>query len=371
MDGAISNWGDAVTTSLTRALSSVTAAIPNILAFIAIIIVGWIVAGLLASALVSVLRTVKFNRLARNSGFSDFVEGMGVKTSATVFIGEIAKWFVRLIALVVAFDALGLPAVSNVLEQLLLWLPNLAVALVILVIGGLIAKAVGGLAQSSAREAGFARASLIGTIARASIWAFAIIVAVNELGIAENAVNALLVAVLAATSLGLGLAFGLGGQEAAADIIADSRRRFRDAGPKLVEAASIARDEARDGGDEQRAAVRRAETEHRARTGRERQPDEIDVIEVPPAGREQRFHGKDDNTDIATSGAAAGAAERHATEPRNHRKQWSEEDLQTLKEMAGHQASTREIALRLERTEEAVAAKAQERNIAVAPQAHH
>lgn len=351
------NWGEAFTTSLTRALSGIAEALPNILAFLAIIIIGWIVASWLASLLASLLRAVKFNRLARNSGFTDFMEGMGVHTSATVFIAEVAKWFIRLIVLVVAFDALGLPAVSNVLQQLLLWLPNLAVALVILVIGGLIAKAVGGLAQSSAHQAGFSGASMIGNVARASIWAFAIIIAVNQLGIAEVVVNSLLIAVLAAAALALGLAFGLGGREAAAEIIADSRRRLRDAGPRMVEAASIARDEA---GHHRREPSRREAGRRREDT------EEMDVIEVPPADESQR--GKDISVHNVGEAGPSGAA---VPEPRKHRKPWTEEDLQTLHEMARHEASAREIAIRLERTEEAVIAKAQERNIPVPAQPHH
>ncbi len=67
---------------------------------------------------------------------------MGVQTDPSGVMAAIAKWFVRLITLIVAFDALGLPAVSQVLHQLLLWLPNLVVALVVLVIAGLAANAI-------------------------------------------------------------------------------------------------------------------------------------------------------------------------------------------------------------------------------------
>jgi len=56
--------------------------------------------------------------------FADFVQKIGVKDDSAGVIANIVKWFVRLITLVVAFDTLGLPAVSNVLQQLLLWLPN-------------------------------------------------------------------------------------------------------------------------------------------------------------------------------------------------------------------------------------------------------
>jgi hypothetical protein len=67
--------------------------------------------------------------MAQRSGFAGFVQNTGMQTDSAGFVADLAKWFIRLISLVVAFDALGLPAVSDVLRQLLLWLPNLAVAI--------------------------------------------------------------------------------------------------------------------------------------------------------------------------------------------------------------------------------------------------
>ena len=94
---------------------------------------SWIIASALATAVAAILRTVKFNDLAQRAGISGFVQKMGVHTDAAGFLATLVKWFVRLIVLVTAFDALGLPAVSQVLQQILLWLPNLVVALVVLV----------------------------------------------------------------------------------------------------------------------------------------------------------------------------------------------------------------------------------------------
>src|SRR6185295_4860078 len=101
-----------------------------------------------------------------------FVHRMGMNTDAAGLVGLVVKWFVRLIALVVAFDALGLPAVSEVLRQLLLWLPNVVVALVVLVIGGLAARALGNLVRGAASEAGLANANFLSKTAAVVVWAF-------------------------------------------------------------------------------------------------------------------------------------------------------------------------------------------------------
>lgn len=220
------------------------AAIPKILGFIVIIIVGWIIASLIAKAVAALLRAVLFNDLAGRSGFAGFVTSMGVKTDPAGFLALIAKWFVRLIVLVAAFDALGLPAVSDVLRQLLLWLPNLVVGLVVLVIGGLAAGALAGLVRGAADRAGLGNPDLLAAIARVAVWAFAIVVAVNQIGIATTLVNTLLTATVGAVALALGLAFGLGGRDTAAEIVKNWHRKSEQAAPRIKEAAQEASREA-------------------------------------------------------------------------------------------------------------------------------
>lgn len=240
----VNDWGEALMTSLTGALMMFMGAIPKVLAFAVILIIGWIVASALAGAVAALLRTVRFNDLAERAGLASFVRNMGANTDSAGLLATITKWFVRLIVLVVAFDALGLPAVSAVLQQLLLWLPNLVVALVMLVIGGLAANALYNLVRGATTSAGFSNPDLLANIARMAIWAFAIIVAVNQLGIATTLVNTLFMATVGALALALGLAFGLGGRDTAAEIVRNWYRSSQQAAPKLERAASAAQSQA-------------------------------------------------------------------------------------------------------------------------------
>jgi len=162
---------------------------------------------------------------------------MGIRQDSAGFIANITKWFIRLIVLVSAFDALGLPAVSQVLEQLLLWLPNLVVALVVLVIAGLVANALAGVVRGATAESGLGNPELLANIARVAVWAFAIVVAVNQIGIATTLVNTLFMATVAAFALALGLAFGLGGRDTAALIVRGWYDRGRQSAPELAAAA--------------------------------------------------------------------------------------------------------------------------------------
>jgi Mechanosensitive ion channel, conserved TM helix len=201
----VRDWGDAVLLSISQAMALFLAAIPKIIGFVIILAIGWMVASLVAKGAAALLRTVRFNDMAQKSGFAGFVRNTGVQTDSAGFIADIAKWFVRLIALVVAFDALGLPAVSDVLRQLLLWLPNLAVAIVVLIIGGLAANTLAGLVRGATAEADLGNPDLLANIARVAVWAFAIVVAVNQIGIARELVNTLFMATVGAAALALGL----------------------------------------------------------------------------------------------------------------------------------------------------------------------
>src|SRR5512141_192537 len=237
MNGSITNWGAAIMTSLTAALSLFLAAIPRIIGFVVILVIGWLIAGALAAGVAALLRAVRFNDLAQRSGLAGFVHSMGVRTDTAGVLANIVKWFVRLIVLVVAFDALGLPAVSAVLQQFLLWIPNLVVAVVILVIAGLAANALGNLIRGATAQAGFDNPDLLATITRVAVWSFGIVVAVNQIGIAQTLVNTLFMGLVGALALAIGLAFGLGGRDTAGQIVDTWYRRGQTARPKIERAA--------------------------------------------------------------------------------------------------------------------------------------
>jgi hypothetical protein len=244
--------GDALTTSLAGALTTFMSAIPRIIGFLLVLVIGWFIAALIAKAVAALLHAIKFNDLARRSGFADFVQNMGVKTDSAGVIAAVAKWFVRLIVLVVAFDMLGLPAVSQVLRELLLWLPNLIVALVVLVIGGLAATALSNLVRGATAQAGLSSSDALATIAKVGVWGFAIIVAVNQLGIAQVLINTLLIGVVGALALATGLAFGLGGRDHAAKVLGRASQKAGEAAPKMAEAAAAANRQAGSGASPRR-----------------------------------------------------------------------------------------------------------------------
>ena len=213
----ISDWGDAVFLSLSNALNAFLNAVPLVIGALLIIIIGWLIAGLLARITTEVLRRVGADRL-----FADHAgEVYGAQTrqiKPSVVAGEIVKWIVRLVFLVAAANVLGLTQVSELLNDVILWIPNLIVAAIILLVAPLLARFVRGAIEVGAGEMGFSNAPVLGRIAEIAIVAFAVIIAINQIGIAANLVNILFIGLVAALAIAFGLAFGLGGRDVAAEL---------------------------------------------------------------------------------------------------------------------------------------------------------
>lgn len=234
------DWGGALMASLSNALSLLLLAIPRIIGFIVVVLIGWLVAALLARAVGAVLRAVRFNEGAERAGIAEFVDKMGTRTDSAGLVAALVKWLVRLTVLLVAFDVLGLPAVSDVLRQFLLWLPNLIVALAVLFIAGLLANALANVVRGATSEAGFANPNTLASVARIAVWSFAVVIAVNQLGIATSLVNTLLIGVVGMLALAGGLAFGLGGRELATETLESWREQARERRPRAERAARSA-----------------------------------------------------------------------------------------------------------------------------------
>jgi hypothetical protein len=243
MPTQVTEWSDAMFTSLAAAMALLFSAIPKILGFALIVIVGWLIASAIEKGLTALLRRLRFNELARRAGLAEFVERMGMQTDSSGMVGLVAKWFVRLVSLVMAFDTLGLPAVSEVLRELLMWLPNVVVALVVLVIGGLAARALGNVVRGATSEAGLSNSNFLSKAAVALVWAFTIVVAVNQIGIAKELVNTLFMAVVAALALGAGLAFGLGGRDTAGEIVRKWYAQAQEKSGQLKQAVDAAKEQ--------------------------------------------------------------------------------------------------------------------------------
>lgn len=194
--------------------------LPAILAAVIIFVIGWVVGVILYRIVVEVVRVLRIDDAMKSAGVSEVAKNAGITLDVGRFLGTLVEWFVVLVFLLAALDVLGLTRVTVFLQTVvLLYLPQVIVAALILILGAIAAEVVRGLVTGSARAAGAHGANLAGTVAKWAIWVFAILAAVNQLGVATEFVQTLFTGIVVAASLAVGLSFGLGGKEAAARTI--------------------------------------------------------------------------------------------------------------------------------------------------------
>jgi hypothetical protein len=213
----INTWGDAIFLSLSNALATFLNAIPLIIGALVILAIGWIISNVVARLIRELLGRAGADRIFAEHG-GDVYGSRSAQIKPSIVTSEIVKWIIRFVFLVAAANALGMPQVSLLLNQVLLWIPNLLVAAVILLVAPLIGRFLKGLIEVGAGNMGFTNAPLLGRIAEIAVIAFAVIVAIDQLGIAADLLNILFIGVVGAIALAFGLAFGLGGRDVAARV---------------------------------------------------------------------------------------------------------------------------------------------------------
>ncbi len=211
----VQNWGDAVLVSVTQALSNFLAFLPALIGAIIVVVLGWVLSGILSGLIEKGLKAVGFEKASQSAGIAGFVKKSGSDWTASKVLAEIVKWFIRLIAIEAAASILGMQQITAIINSIVLFLPNVIVALAIIVLGAFIAKFVAGLVRGVVAEMGFGNPDLIANIARYAIIVFAVVAAVDQIGIAETVVNTLLIGAVGAVAVAFALAFGLGGQATA------------------------------------------------------------------------------------------------------------------------------------------------------------
>jgi len=156
------------------------------------------------------------------------VSRAGYHLDSGAFLGTLVKWFIILVFLIAALQILNLSAVTFFLQAVVVsYLPNVIIAVLILLVTAVIAEVAQGVVAGGARAAGITAAGLAGTVARWAIWIFGITAALSQLQIAQGIIQPLFTGVVVALSLAFGLAFGLGGQEAASSFLSKVRNEIK------------------------------------------------------------------------------------------------------------------------------------------------
>jgi len=215
----IATWSDVLRLSFTNLWLGVVGFVPNLVVAIVIVLLGWGIGVLFGRVVSQVVKAIKVDEALRRAGVEDFLNKGGLNLNSGNFLGGLVRWFVILVFLVAAFDVLGLSQVTLFLKDILNYLPQVIVAVLILIAAGFVADGMKKVVLSSAMTAELASAGFLATVTKWVIWVFAVLVALSQLGIASGFIQTIFTGLVVALSLGLGLAFGLGGQEAAGRVV--------------------------------------------------------------------------------------------------------------------------------------------------------
>lgn len=221
----LQTWGEILTQSFQELWLGIVGFVPNIIIAIIIFIVGWVVGVLLGHVVAQAVRSLKIDSALKSANVEEILSRAGFRLDSGKFLGELVKWFVIIVFLVATLDVLHLSQVNAFLQNVVLaYLPQVIAAALILLIAAVIAEALRKLVIGAAKAAEIEAAGLLGGFAKWAVWIFAILIALSQLGIADFFARTLFTGVVVALAIALGLAFGLGGQEAAGRFLEQMRK---------------------------------------------------------------------------------------------------------------------------------------------------
>lgn len=213
-------WTDVLRASFEGVLTGVVGFLPSLIIAVVIIVIGWIIGAALSKVVEQIIKAVRVDKALQVAGLEDVVERSGFKLNSGRFLGELVKWFTIVVFLVAAFDVLGLAEVNAFLSGVVIgYLPQVIAAVLILLIAAVVAEAMKKVVVASTKAANLHSANFLGSVTKWSIWVFAILAALFQLGIAATFVQTIFTGVVVALALALGLAFGIGGQDAAREYL--------------------------------------------------------------------------------------------------------------------------------------------------------
>jgi len=280
--------------ALTNLLNTVLQAIPTIVGFLLILLIGYVVAVILRKITAKVLARVGLDRMLHENEYGQYVEKASPQSSPSRLIGTVVFFFVLLGALSVAVAYTGNPGLTAFLAGIYAYLPKVAAAILIFVVAGAVAGALGGLVHRTMGDT--STGQIVKTIVPALVMAIAVFMILDQLEIAPDIVATAFQALMFGTALGLALAFGLGGRDTAGKMISDAYQKGQEKRGEVRRDIETGKER---GQQDAEQAKQRAQQEHQARAGGE-------PGSGPPAAQPEPGSGRPRGEPAPGSGRPAG-----------------------------------------------------------------
>ena len=213
------DWGTVTLQALQATWQGFLNFIPALIGAILVFVIGWFIAIGVGKLIAGILTRLKFNKLFEKTGWKGAIEKAELKVNPSDFIGAICKWILVIVFLLAAVEILGFVQFANFLRSIIGWLPNLLVATAIFVVAVILADILEKIVRAGVKKIELGYAEFLGAAVRWAIYIFAGLAILLQLGVTPSIINTLVIGFVGMIALALGLAFGLGGKEAAAKLI--------------------------------------------------------------------------------------------------------------------------------------------------------
>lgn len=219
----IKSWATLTTNTVTESLRSVINYIPKLFGALIVILIGVLVAWAVKTVIVRVLKFIKIKPYTDAIGLNKVFPG---KLELAELFGDLAKWIIIIVFLLPALQILNLTQVNELVANVVAYLPNVVIAVAIVTIGTIVADLVSRLVESTATTIGTKTAAIAADVARWSVIIFVVLAALMQLGIAVTLIDRLVTGLVVMVAIAGGLAFGLGGQDTAREVLARLRKNL-------------------------------------------------------------------------------------------------------------------------------------------------
>jgi len=215
---------DIVQTAFADLWASLLTFLPLFLGAVVVFVLGLIIAVIIKGIVIKISNVLHLDDLAAKLEVKESFKKMGIKLDIAGLLGWIVKWFVVVVSLIAATDILGWTQLTAYLQEVVLYLPNVIIAVIILLVGVLLANFVHGVVKAAVKAAKLHSADFLAGISKWAILVFSFMAAIAQLGIAQNLINILFTGFVAMLALAGGLAFGLGGKEYAQSVLSKLKK---------------------------------------------------------------------------------------------------------------------------------------------------
>jgi len=223
----LTDWTTAVWDTWTSIWDRFVNFLPNLIGAVIILVIGWIVGMLVELAIDRLFRIIGLQTLFEKAKVEDILKKGDTEKDSTALLASVAKWIIYLVAFIAAANTLKLPDVASFLDRILAYLPSVAAAGAILLIGLILANFLSSVVKTSVNATNLGSADTIAAIVRYAIIVFTVLAVLIQLGIAESLLNTLFLGIVGFVAIAGGLAFGLGGKDVAAEWLDHFKKQMK------------------------------------------------------------------------------------------------------------------------------------------------